>query len=580
MRGTSGRKTAVRRSEGSAPMSTERARQLIVSLILCGVLLTSSAGLLFARADSLPWWDATPSHAATLLSTTTVTDTPTDTPTNTPTNTPTDTPTDTPTSTPTSTPTATPTGSPTATATLTATATPTPTLTVLDSRVQQAIQIAHWPQQQGNWCGIATVAAIAAYLNPHTWASQSAVTSTLNSSQAISEWGYPRVGGGAYLGPYLAADISGDFGTDPRSIAEGLTLSTGLQYHAIVDTNGAWDATVHIVDDMIATQQPISVFVDHGQHSVLVTGVETAGGANPVTNPGAITALHIFDPGVGANAGIQAAVYERVPIILWLSGAIPNTGDYYFAYPYAANWYHGYAFDPDPSVGPYTYVSWRDNHLWVGQYVYVSPVAPGATARLNADWELTPGGALIAGITDTGWAATPAGYSGPVVSMPMHAPPPAPPVHSVQTAPPLTPPAPTATPKPTATPIHRARPTPASGGTTAPVPTLTAQATPVCAEPSCVWSAMLGDMGGTVPLVLTAMALLLIALVLWLAVAAQARGGSARKGRRRAGNTDDPHAGARSVPILTPRPPSTPGSSATAETPPVPPSAETDSPEP
>ncbi len=81
----------------------------------------------------------------------------------------------------------------------------------------------------------------------------------------------------------------------------------------IVDTHGAWDTTIHIVDDLLTTRKPISVFVDNGQHSVVVSGVDATG--DPLTNPNSITAIHVWDPGGGVNGiGIQPHMEQAVPI--------------------------------------------------------------------------------------------------------------------------------------------------------------------------------------------------------------------------------------------------------------------------
>src|SRR5437667_510488 len=74
-----------------------------------------------------------------------------------------------------------------------------------------------WYQHQGNWCGIANIRAIQIYdwlyngKSPQWDNSQEAIHNRLNSN--ISPWGR---GGG-----YVTANISRDFGTDPRSIAYG-----------------------------------------------------------------------------------------------------------------------------------------------------------------------------------------------------------------------------------------------------------------------------------------------------------------------------------------------------------------------
>ncbi|HEX9037471.1 MAG TPA: hypothetical protein VF808_10825 [Ktedonobacterales bacterium] len=428
------------------------------------------------------------------------------TPTDTPAATATDTPAATATSTPAPTDTPAATSTPSATATIgpTSTATPPPNPYNLD--ISAAIAAASWPQQYSNWCGVATVAAIADYVNPGSGVTQQGVLNALNDPTNASAWGYPTPGG---WGPYVPTDIARDFGTDPRSLAEGLTLATGAQYHVVVDTHGAWDTTIHIVHDILTSRQPVSVVVDHGQHSVIVSGVDAT--SDPLTNPGSITAIHIWDPGGGINwVGIQPHMEETVPINLWLSGIISWSGSDYFKYPYAENTYQNKPLDPDPAVGPYAYQYKYGNHMWVGGYVYLSPLPGGATASLNADWEITPGGALYVGYATAQFPAVPAGYSGPTVPMPNSPPPPPPPVRPPRPAPKLPPPPrPTPTPRPTAT--LRPRAEPPSYLPSDPAPVSAPASAAACDPGQCVADALTS---GPAPVVIT----LLLAVALGLAL--------------------------------------------------------------
>ena len=141
---------------------------------------------------------------------------------------------DTPTSTDTPAPTPTDTPAPMATNTPAPTATPNNPYAL---NVSGAASAAGWPQKSSNWCGIATVGLIASYLG--NTVSQLAIYNMLNTQASESMWGYPPPSS-SYWGPYIAADIAGDFGTDPRSLAEGLTLTTGRNYHVKVGLGGAW----------------------------------------------------------------------------------------------------------------------------------------------------------------------------------------------------------------------------------------------------------------------------------------------------------------------------------------------------
>lgn len=272
------------------------------------------------------------------------------------------------------------------------------------AQTQTAVNAAQWPQQKSDWCGVATVAAVAQFGGKTV--TQQNVADYMNSSAGVSAWGTPSYVG---YGPDVKADIARDFGTDPRSIAAGLANATGATYHQLVDLISSNDATNRLVADLARAQQPISVLVDHGAHSVLVSAVYAT--ANPATNPGSVTALVVWDPGVGApNAGIQATQMAVVPISTWLGD--PR----YWGESYQPNYFGPYAADPDPAVGPYTNDPSHNEytHLWIGHYVYLRPDATSdAFTGVSVDWAFNQSGALIEGFD----GSIPTGYTGPTFSL-------------------------------------------------------------------------------------------------------------------------------------------------------------------
>ncbi|MBF6592440.1 MAG: hypothetical protein IVW57_18170, partial [Ktedonobacterales bacterium] len=223
---------------------------------------------------------------------------------------------------------------------------------------------AWWPQSRYNFCGVATIAAIAAYRG--YGASQDAIGQYLDSPAAESAWGTPP--GHAFL-----ANISGDFGTDPRALAQGLVGMARGNYSQFVGYDGNWDATLHLVSDLYSSKQPISVIVDHGAHSVVISAVYATG--NPVTDPASITSLEMWDPAYGS--GFTSIGYGQVSYVTmqdWLTNVS------FWGVPYDANNEPGAGdLDPDPSVGPYTYdpSKGEKGHLWIGHYVYFRPYARG-----------------------------------------------------------------------------------------------------------------------------------------------------------------------------------------------------------
>ncbi len=304
-----------------------------------------------------------------------------------------------------------------------------PTATVYGAdptRTLAAVQASGWPQASHNWCGVATVAAIAQYRGYGV--SQGAVAAWMNSAPAISEWGYPSWNG---AGPGFKANIARDSGTDPRSLAAALDTQAHGWYRQLVDYPGHQDATNHLVADLVRTQEPISVIVLHGLHSVLVSGVLAT--ADPVQHPESITGLQVWDPGVNSAYGqIQPTQETDVPLSQWLGLWV------YWATPYSANYFGALPADPDPAVGPYTYDPARGltTHLWIGHYVYLQS---GVTQGLNVDWAYDQSGKLIPGFTTNKPKAT-------------ATPTPRPTSTPVPTAVPTSTAVPTATPAPAATP--------------------------------------------------------------------------------------------------------------------------------
>lgn len=323
-----------------------------------------------------------------------------------------------------------------------------------DAKMQAAVTAAGWPQQGRTWCGIATIAAIASYLGHPV--SQGAVTAFLNSSAARSQWGTPSWNG---LGPGVAANISRDSGTDPRALAEGMRNFGGAWYSQAVDLWGAWDATGQLAADLEYAHQPISVIVDGGQHSVVVSKIFANG--DPAWNPGAITALEVWDPGAGADAGIQ-----------WAQKVVVSLGDWLYDGVYWGTVYND-QYDPDPAVGPYAYDPSIGNyhHLWTGHYVYIRP---GGLAGVPVDWAVNQSWVVIPGQH----GELPPGYHFPPTPTPL----------------------PTATPTNAPTRVARFAPTriptpaPTATATAIPEPTATATAAPglaVTAQSLCIGTACL-----------------------------------------------------------------------------------------
>ena len=158
-----------------------------------------------------------------------------------------------------------------------------------------------WYQQQGNWCGVASIRAIQVYDwlyynggNPQWDNSQTGVYDRLNSY--TSPWGR---GGG-----YVTSDISGDFGTDPHSVAYGAwyetppsTQSQPYWFHNWIYGTSALTATSDFSRDFglsaISHEDPITVMTDGGYHSFVISGVYSRGDPS---KGGVVKSVQTWDP--------------------------------------------------------------------------------------------------------------------------------------------------------------------------------------------------------------------------------------------------------------------------------------------
>lgn len=272
------------------------------------------------------------------------------------------------------------------------------------TRAQNAIN-ATGSQINSDFCGVATDVMISQY--DSVGVSQQQLANYLNSSSSVSQWGTPSKIGNE---PPFQADIARDFGTDPRSLAAGLSHEMNTTYTTIIDRSGAGDATASLVRDLVQRSEPITAFVFHGQHSVVVYGVYATD--NPVTDPGSVTALDVWDPGSGAD-GIQNPQIQQVPIATWMNDTR------YWGAAYAANYANGTALDPDPAVGPYTNDPSQDlnGNTWIGSRAYIRRAEPGdASYGYGPDWVFNQTGALLVGAHHD----TPNGYNGPMYQVPTY----------------------------------------------------------------------------------------------------------------------------------------------------------------
>ena len=235
-----------------------------------------------------------------------------------------------------------------------------------------------WYQQQGNWCGVASIRAIQVYDwlyydggNPQWDNSQSAIHNRLNSY--TSPWG---PGGG-----YVSSDISRDFGTDPHSVASGAwydtppsTQSQPYWFHNWIYGTSALTATYDFATDFgsntVSHNDPITVMIDGGYHSFVISGVYAT--SDPSKGGEALQSVVTWDPWLNHanNSPNGKRYYNQTEEQVW------NIGDWIAN---STMWGQAYntnnGSDPEPDTPNHYYVppfpSRNVPHHWDTYFVTV-----------------------------------------------------------------------------------------------------------------------------------------------------------------------------------------------------------------
>jgi len=234
-----------------------------------------------------------------------------------------------------------------------------------------------WYQQQGNWCGIASIRAIQVYDwlyynrgKPQWDNSQSAIHNRLNSY--TSPWG---PGGG-----YVTSDISRDFGTDPHAVAYGAWYDTPIStqsqpywFHNWIYRTSALTATADFSTDFGSNTRshndPITVMIDGGYHSFVISGVYAT--SDP-SRGGTVKSIQTWDPWLNhANKSPNGThPYNQTEEQVW-SVTDWITKRTMFGQPYNTN----NGSDPEPDTPNHYYVppfpSRNVLHHWNTYYVTV-----------------------------------------------------------------------------------------------------------------------------------------------------------------------------------------------------------------
>lgn len=184
----------------------------------------------------------------------------------------------------------------------------------------------------------------------------------------------------------VAPTISNDFGTDPRSIAYMAWFYTPANsyFHNYIYrwqmahssappySQQVLEATTAFAWNLEEWGDPISVAINEGEHSILVTGVYSTN--NPVDYfPANITYVTYRDP--------QDGSHQTVDISQWTNGI---SGGYDL-------WKHFYGYnnsqDPEPAVLPYKPGSGQEH--WFGGFNWIQIDENYTNGQWSPDWSYT-----------------------------------------------------------------------------------------------------------------------------------------------------------------------------------------------
>ena len=187
-----------------------------------------------------------------------------------------------------------------------------------------------------------------------------------NQPSPISPWGSIK---GT---PAFKANISADGGTDPRSIAWGLYTATpnNFFFHNYIypGSNGVDHAVRNFASDFgpySGINDPISVTINGGAHSVVVAGVIASG--DPSYNPNGVVLqqVYIWDPWYGFNG---TTPYNTTGTAQWWYVSDFEADSQWWGQTY--NVHNG--FDPEPSTtGSNYYNAPPLSAHWNGSYVTI-----------------------------------------------------------------------------------------------------------------------------------------------------------------------------------------------------------------
>jgi hypothetical protein len=232
-----------------------------------------------------------------------------------------------------------------------------------------------------------------------TQSQQATIASDNHNTYAESQWGYVNPPTGNVVAG--KSNISGDYGTDPRSIAY-MAWNYSMYPTYFHDYIYRWQfsnstqpafftqaeqATTVVGHGLEYWHEPFSVTINSGEHSVLVTGIYSY--TDPASNyPADIDSVVYHDPQNGNR--YQATFYQ------WGRDGIYESGGGTYSL-----WSQFYGAtgpsqrdDPDSSIGAYKVTPSAPQH-WYGGFTWIQRDSHYSGVTWSPDWSYTSTNVLM-----------------------------------------------------------------------------------------------------------------------------------------------------------------------------------------
>lgn len=265
-----------------------------------------------------------------------------------------------------------------------------------------------WPQENGPYCALATASAVINYIDQEdhlpmrfTYQASQFAIATANQTSGESQWGYATpINSTAGI-----TNIAPDRGVDPRAAAyvQAHYAPSGTVFHDYIyrwQFHSTQEPTYHVqvlqattalFRSWLSYTEPMSVIINGGEHSVVVSG-GWMGNDIRFNNPANLQGVIVRDPEFAGTISRFEVTPDQ-----WLNHGTNFGAGYYtlWARYYGVNPDGSINHDdPEPTVGIYRPNGSNPYH-WYQGFTWIRRDNQTANGLSNPDWAFTDSGVLL-----------------------------------------------------------------------------------------------------------------------------------------------------------------------------------------